>query len=471
MIMQKLTSPKHTRFPHSLFGRLVLVLLVGLLVAQSLGAYILLRDRAASLYEAGGWYTTQRFVGIVELMDSLPSTQRRLIVQSLNSPTLRVFLVQEPSLGEIRADIQSAHTGHMMALLTRQLGSRPVNVSIVAAEELPPMPGMMGMRHDHDKSVHRQMMGFEATVYKMEAQLSDGTWVGMLQGLPEDHFLIPGKLISTLLVLLLSVVGLSLWAVRWVTRPLASLGQAAEALGRDINRPPLNEDQGAKEVQHAAKAFNTMQKRITNYVRERERFFAAISHDLKTPITRLRLRAELLEDESTRENILHDINDMEIMTAATLEFLRGEQQHETPQAMDIMALLETLQDDRQAMGQNVEVSGESKPYAAQPMALRRCLENLMDNAIKYGDWAKVSVTDTEQQLTIRIIDHGPGIAEQQLNEVFKPFHRLESSRSRETGGVGLGLTIARGIAQAHGGDLTLRNHSEGGLEATLVLPR
>ena len=249
------------------------------------------------------------------------------------------------------------------------------------------------------------------------------------------------------------------------------LGEAADALGRDITRPPLNENKGPREVRRAAQAFNTMQTRITNYIQDRERFLAAVSHDLKTPITRLRLRAELLDDGPVRDKILHDLNDMETMTVATLNFIRGEQQHEESKPVDIMALLETLQDDRQSMGQKVSINGSASPYPAQPMALRRCLENLIDNAIKYGEQADVQLNDTQQQLLIRIIDHGPGIPEQQLDEVFKPFHRLEASRNRETGGAGLGLSIARTIARAHGGDLTLHNHNKGGLEAVLSLPR
>ena len=456
--------------PRTLFGRLVLVLLVGLLIAQLLGAYILLRDRATSLYEAGGWHIAQRFASVVELMDTLPATQRQLIVKSLNTPTLRVFLDNEPRLTDSSTD---AHAARMRALLSRQLNQRPVNVVILDSEQLPPvsMPGMAGMRHMHNMPGHQMMMGFGPEAFHIEVQLSDGAWVGMVQGLPEDHFLIPGKLFSALIVLLLSVVALSLWAVRRVTRPLAALGEAAEALGRDINRAPLNQKEGPREVQHAAQAFNTMQKRIANYIQDRERFLAAVSHDLKTPITRLRLRAELLDDKSVRDKILHDLNDMETMTAATLEFIRGEQQHEESKPVDIMALLESLQDDRQSMGQRVSVKGNATSYRAQPIAFRRCLENLIDNAIKYGKDTDVMVEETEQQLTIRITDHGPGIPEQQLDEVFEPFHRLEQSRNRETGGVGLGLSIARTIARAHGGDLTLHNHIEGGLEAILVLPR
>ena len=461
-----------TRFwwPKSLFGRMVLVLLAGLLTAQLLGAYILLRDRAASLYQASGWHIAQRFASAVEVIDTLAPAQRLLIINSLNTPTLRIFLDSEPRLTKSSTD---AHTLQMRALLSRQLGQRPVNIEMIASEQIPPvaMPDMAGMGHRHNMPAHLRMMGLDLAAYHIEVQLSDGSWLNMYQGLPEDHFFIPGKLLSALAILLLSVVGLSLWAVRRVTRPLAELGNAAEALGRDIKRPPLNLQAGPKEVQRAAQAFNTMQTRINNYIQDRERFLAAVSHDLKTPITRMRLRAELLEDESARDKIINDLTDMETMTTATLDFIRGEHQHEQSRPLDIMALLESLQDDRSAMGQKISISGHAQPFSAQPMAMRRCLENVIDNAIKYGNEAIVLVEDTENQLSIRIADHGPGIPAQQLDEVFEPFHRLEPSRSRKTGGVGLGLSIARTIARAHGGELSLRNHPSGGLEVILVLPR
>jgi signal transduction histidine kinase len=456
--------------PRTLFGRLVLVLLAGLLLAQLLSAYILLRDRATTLYEASGWYIAQRFVSIVELLDTLPATQRQLILNSLNTSTLRIALERVPRLSKSSTD---PHATHLSALLSRQLDQRPVNVAIVDWGDAPPigMPGMQAMHHMRHGPAHRMMMASGPAAFQIEVQLSDGAWVSMVQELPQDQFLVQGKLLTALAILLLSVVGLSLWAVRRVTRPLAALGEAAEALGRDISRAPLNQNEGPKEVQRAAQAFNTMQTRIANYIQDRERFLAAVSHDLKTPITRLRLRAELLDDESMRDKILHDLNDMETMTAATLDFIRGEQQREESKLVDIMALLESLQEDRQAMGQKVSLSGTAKPYVAQPISLRRSLENLIDNAIKYGAQADVMIEDTEQQLVIRITDQGPGIPEQQLHEVFKPFHRLEQSRNRETGGAGLGLSIARTIVRAHGGEITLRNPPEGGLEATLVLPR
>jgi signal transduction histidine kinase len=228
---------------------------------------------------------------------------------------------------------------------------------------------------------------------------------------------------------------------------------------------------GPIEVARAARAFNTMQSQLAEFLRSRTNLLAAMSHDLKTPITRLRLRSELLEDPTLRERYSQDLAELESMVSSTLDFLRGIHDEEPPTAFDVMALLESLQADLEETGAEVTLEGHTdRPFAGQRRALRRCLSNLLDNAIKYGGRANVIVLDDATTLTIRIEDRGPGIAAGELEKVFEPFYRIESSRSRETGGTGLGLAIARQIARAHGGDVTLANRPHGGLEARLVLP-
>jgi signal transduction histidine kinase len=215
-----------------------------------------------------------------------------------------------------------------------------------------------------------------------------------------------------------------------------------------------------------------MQSRLTAYLRERTALLAAMSHDLKTPITRLRLRTELLADAGLREKFARDLEEMEALVKATLDFLRGFESGETPKPVDMMALLESLQADLSEMGGQVRLEGQSvNPYYGKPAALKRCLANLLDNAIKYGIAATVKVDDDDRRLEIRIRDEGPGIPASDLDRVFEPYYRVDASRSRDTGGTGLGLAIARSIAVAHGGELTLENRREGGLEARLTLPR
>ncbi|TSA12742.1 MAG: glycosyltransferase, partial [Betaproteobacteria bacterium] len=229
---------------------------------------------------------------------------------------------------------------------------------------------------------------------------------------------------------------------------------------------------GPSEAERAARAFNTMQRRLSRFIADRTRIFTAMSHDLKTPITRLRLRAELLEDEALRGKIVKDLEEMESMVTQTLDFMRDANTQEALQRVDAMALLESLQTDYQDTGSSVEIEGSvALPCRGRPLALRRCLTNLVDNAIRYGGRATIKVEDAADRLTIRVLDDGPGIPAQELDQAFEPFFRGEASRSRDTGGTGLGLGIARNIARAHGGDLVLRNRAEGGLEAMLTLPR
>jgi signal transduction histidine kinase len=307
----------------------------------------------------------------------------------------------------------------------------------------------------------------------VQAPLQDGTLVTFDSRQPLESVSWPYRLLLSLGILLVAVIAVTLVAVRWVTRPLKSLAEAADQLGADIERPPLPEE-GPLEVSRAARAFNTMQRRLVAFIRDRTRVLAAMSHDLKTPITRLRLRAELLDNPELRAKFEKDLAEMESMVSATLDFMRGVESREPRQPVDVMALLESLQADSAEMNRRVTIEGAAgEPYRGLAQALKRCLANLIDNAVRYGKSAKVMVEDLPTMLTIRVRDEGPGIPEGELERVFEPFQRLEGSRSRDTGGTGLGLGIARNIARAHGGDIVLRNVSAppGGLGAVLTLPR
>jgi signal transduction histidine kinase len=262
----------------------------------------------------------------------------------------------------------------------------------------------------------------------------------------------------------------SLVVMRWVTSALR-LATAAEKLGEDINRAPLAET-GPTEVRRAAKAFNTMQSRLARFINDRTRILAAISHDLKTPLTRLRLRTEEIEDSELAAKFTQDVDEMESMVTQTLDFMRDATTTEPAQPLNVMALLESLQHDYNDAGQGFEIrGGVTRPVSGRPRALRRCLSNLLDNAIRYGRQPSIEVEERARELAIRVLDEGPGMPEAELERAFEPFVRGESSRSRETGGTGLGLGIARNIARAHGGELVLRNRAGGVLEAILSLPR
>jgi signal transduction histidine kinase len=469
--------------PRSLFARMVLVLMGGLVFAQLLSFGIYWRDRGEFALRAMGMRSVQRIADIVKLLDSMPPAERVRIVSVLNSPPLRISL-DVPPITPAGSDGERAERAEQFAAgLRRVLGDdRAVVVQVADAPPWGPAvpgmkggpgmmmggPGMMGGKGMFGPGPYYG--GFPGIAFVVQTRLSDGALVTFDSRLPAEATGWPYRLLVSLTVLLVAVIALTLIAVRWVTRPLKTLAQAAERLGEDINRPPLDES-GPLEVGRAARAFNTMQQRLAKFIRDRTRILAAMSHDLKTPITRLRLRSELLDDPVLRAKFAKDLEEMESLVATTLDFMRGLDNHET-QPLDVMALLESLQEDAREVGSEVRIEGSAQaPIPANPQTLRRCLGNLIDNAIKYGKSATLSVEDTAEHLLIRVRDQGPGIPEAELERVFEPFHRLEASRSRDTGGTGLGLSIARNIARAHGGELTLRNLAAGGLEATLALPR
>lgn len=312
-------------------------------------------------------------------------------------------------------------------------------------------------------------------VMVVQMQLEKDTWLYIATLLPVPGFLQKGSWLDAdklvfLALMLIVVIAMSLVGIRWMTRPLAEIARAAEDFGRDIDHPPLLE-QGPSEVIATARAFNHMQERIRRYLAERERLFSAISHDLKTPITRLRLRAELLDDDLQRERFSKDLEELDLMVKGALQYVKDTDIHENTETVHVPDLLDSLLTDLQQQGREVRLLGDFEPLQAKPLALKRCLTNLIDNALFYGGSADISMCSTDLQWLVQVRDRGPGIPEEQIDLVFEPYVRLEPSRNRHTGGSGLGLGIARSLARAHGGDLMLRNHREGGLEVTLILPR
>ncbi len=270
----------------------------------------------------------------------------------------------------------------------------------------------------------------------------------------------------------LMATALTAWiAARWLSLPIKRMAQAASELGENLDSPPLDATRGPSEVRQASIVFNQMQARLQQQIAERNRFLAAVSHDLRTPLTRLKLRAEKVGIQDLKSDIHGDIDEMTAMIDATLGYLRGDGQLEVACLLDISALVHSMAEDAEDRKDTVTVTGIVQPILAQPLALRRCLNNLIENAIRYGNCAYITLNDAGDKLIISIHDTGQGIPDDQLEAVFAPFYRIEASRSRHTGGVGLGLSIARDIAQKHGGGLTLRNAPEGGLVAALELPK
>ncbi|MFB9867209.1 ATP-binding protein [Vreelandella sulfidaeris] len=417
---------------------------------------------------------------------SLPVDYRHIVLDQLRNMGGTRFFV---SVNERRLSVEDIGSGpekdvvvnNVRSVLTQQLNiddvivefSRPEDLRVFNNEvllyDLPPRWGQHSLL----------MEPLSPPILVVQLELAPNTWlyVATLLGVPDIfsgyRWLSEERLLVGFLVLL-SVLALSLLGITSVTRPLARLSRAANQLGDDLDMPPLRES-GPKEVAATAAAFNRMQRRIREQIEERERLFSAISHDLKTPLTRMRLRAEMLDDDYQRERFCASLDELDSLVKGALASVKGLDLHEEPEPIDLLALLEELAEALRLQGGSVQieqsVSHPVAPLIAKPLALKRCLANLLENAIFYGHRAEVQLLDQRDVVILRIRDYGPGIAEDQLGRVFSPFVRLEPSRSRYTGGSGLGLGIARHIARAHGGDIVLSNHAVKGLIVTLTLPR
>ncbi len=459
--------------PRSLSSRLVILFVGGLILAQVVSLSILLQDRGEFLARASGMQSVMRVIDIAQLLDSSDGAERERIIRVLRSPQLRIGLHATAPQTTTNAVDPSPQETVFLSMLRHKLGrDREIWVTIRARspENLRAAPAMEhGVRRARPEGRSVSPLGPSALV--AHVKLLDGVWLSVDSTLEPQAVSWPYRALLSALVLLLAVIGLAWYGVRWVTRPLKTFAQAAEKLGENIDRAPLPE-KGLTEVVSAARALNEMQARLSKYLSDRTRILTAMSHDLKTPITRMRLRAELLEHEVTQAKFKQDLAELESMVSGTLDYMRGVQDGEPLAAIDINFLLKSLQSDSLELGHVAQIVGQAgDDFVCRPQSLKRCLANLIENAVKYGQVAHVQVIDSETMLQIVIEDEGPGVPAAELGMLFEPFYRVEASRSRDTGGTGLGLSIARSIAVLHGGTLQADNTEHRGLRLTLNLPR
>ncbi len=299
-------------------------------------------------------------------------------------------------------------------------------------------------------------------------QRPDGQWL-VLE--PTRPLISPWQM-RTLIWFALSALLLAplAWLIaRRLARPIHTFAEAAERLGRDPNAPPLDEVRGPAEVRAAAAAFNDMQDKLRRYVEERTAMVAAIAHDLRTPLTRMRFRIENAQPE-IRDKVAADIEQMDGMVSQALTFVRGDTARGVRVKLDLGALLQSVTDDLAEMGAEASFDGGQLVIEGDPIGLRRVVTNLVENAVKFGQKARVSLLRDGDSVLVRVEDDGPGLADSEIERVFEPFYRVDPSRAPATGGFGLGLSVARSIARAHGGEVTLANREAGGLIATVRLP-
>jgi signal transduction histidine kinase len=426
-------------WPRTLGARLFLILLTGLIIAHALSFSVLFLERYMTA-KTVMLHTLEKDVATsIAILDRLPAKERADWVDQLGRGTYRFVL--GPGLAGIPD--MSERGAEIAAKIREAVGQRfPITVESIPGD---------GKR------------------LQAHVTLSDGSPLTI----DVNPALMP--LAQWLPYVLITQLGLLIfccwYAVRLAIRPLVDLADAADALDPNKKAPRLNET-GPREVAHAATAFNKMRDRIADYLEERVQILAAISHDLQTPITRMKLRAELAEEGADKEKLQHDLAEIEQLVREGIAYARSA--HGTAEKfsrMDVDSFLQSLVYDYQDVGSAVTLAGEANAQiVSKPHALRRILGNLIDNALKFGGTAAVSLeTRSDKSLLITVTDNGPGIPEDELEAVLQPFYRLERSRNRDTGGTGLGLAIAHQLALALGGSLTLSNHANGGLVATIFL--
>lgn len=456
-------------WPRSLSGQMILLVLVGLLVAQLISYLIYRSQQQDTLRSLRNEFVAARISGVDRLLAETQRPLHQRIVRTASTPSLRFSINPRPIFHAQSANnVEAAELRQRLAnLLNRNIGDIRINLEVT--EDF--------RRHDdHDSRRHRErrqrpirrLKGVKTLAVAI--RLSPGHWLNVVgTGRPAESFWRWSTLLSLIsAALILSI--LMVLAVRRITKPLAALTGAAESFGRGETIATLKET-GPGDVRDTIAAFNQMRERLERFVRDRTLMLAAISHDLRTPIAALRVRAELIEDDETRQRILNTLEEMQQMTEAVLSFVREESAQEDTRLVDIAALIDSLCDDLIDTGAEVSFQTSGKtPYRCRPLSLKRALQNLIKNAVTYGQRAEVQLSRDDDSLIINIDDEGPGISEQDKERIFEPFVRLEDSRNRETGGVGLGLSIARSIVRSHGGDISLNNRTERGLRVTVSLP-
>jgi signal transduction histidine kinase len=518
-------------WPQSLFGRLIAALVICVVIAQAASLYIVARHLEGFVVDSSVREWSRRITEVTQLLEQLPLEQRGPTVARLKEQASEFGPHHGPRNFGLRARVWRG-----APYLLPPVGANPAPTDgspargAAPGSELPsagpenPPPRRGARRRLRSVHVHSWPHVFielpftsdleEVLAQQLQTDLGSGYAVTVQTASAPDADVIPipspffalqaghptesydvdvrlpdrssliyrvtrsaplaplptGLMVNMILLVILLVIALYI-AARGITRPLSRLASAVDNIGRGVRQPNL-EEEGARELRRAARAFNTMQDRLRRYLDSRTSVLAAMSHDLKTPLTRLRLQVETqIEDPALQARFGKELDEMESMVRGALALFRGLNDDEALEPIDVNELLDTIRSEFVEMGKQVTVEGRAiGPLPGKPQALKRCITNVVGNAVNFGTRARIFVRDGAQ-LEVSVCDEGPGIPEGELERVFEPFYRLESSRSRDTGGTGLGLSIARNLAQAHGGSLTLGNRPEGGLEARLTLPR
>ncbi|GHB47935.1 two-component sensor histidine kinase [Pseudovibrio japonicus] len=451
---------------NTLIVQLTLLVIAALVTAQMISLWLFVDERSLAIRAALGFEAAGRAANVARLLENAPADARPAILEAADSPLVRFKLSRNPS-----ATVDDYSDGGVIEMRVRRLlgdsNHRDIRVEVNQVEgKILPLPHLSGEMAE----MHMAMMKGELSAVEMNLSiaLSDGQWLNVETRFERPPLQWPFYSTLTFALSAALILIVVFWfLLRRLTGPLRRLASASDSLGRgeEVSELPMA---GPLEVRSLIKAFNQMQERLTRFVADRTRLLAALGHDLKSPLTAMRVRAEMVDDDETRTSLIDCVEEMQSMVEATLTFSRGLIGSEGTELVEIGEFLASLQKD---ILEPFHIKpGPEVLIRIRPMAFRRALRNLIENALRYGGDATVTYETEKQSLVITIEDHGPGIPQEQLEQVFEPFFRLEESRSLETGGHGLGLSISRTIVRAHGGDVVLANRNNKGLMAQIKIP-
>ncbi|MBF0440153.1 MAG: HAMP domain-containing protein [Magnetococcales bacterium] len=458
----------------SLAGRTIFILLIGLTFSHILSILVFTSEKLEGSVLTSKQQVLERMAAVVRLLLETPTSLHQSMVLAMNHNTLRFEVWHQPYAKEIWPTTDNDEDlRHQLETL---IASNQVQVKAVAT-------GEPNWNHTHG-TIHRLLFAIEVAIIRLMHEtvldqelralvaLPNGQSVFLTTRPADNHVPLFRHATISVIIMTGAIFLFSLLIARHLTRPFARIVRAADAFGLDVYAAPLPET-GADEIVTMARAFNRMNRRIREFVEERLRMIAAISHDLRTPLTQMKLMAEFVDNESTRERMIFILDEMEAMLASTLALAQDATFVEPKQRVNLSGLLSSICADLNDTGllTTFDENQKKEPYLCRPLAMKRALTNLIHNAVKFGGCAHVSLLRMDSSwLVIVILDQGAGIPESEWENVFKPFLRLEPSRSTETGGVGLGLSIAASVIRDHGGMIRFSHPPDGGFAARVELP-
>jgi signal transduction histidine kinase len=470
--------------PQTLLGRLSAALVAAVLLSQIVGNLIWSAQNNAEA-EAETASAAQSIahsaLSAMRFFLSLPPSYHQIIIQQFREMGGTRFFA---TINDAPVDITAIEQQPLAKLAVRQVSAtlataipsaRSVRVAFAWPGQLKVSDAGAAITDLPDSWVQHIVLSHAkpAPILVIQAELAPQRWLYLATLMPNPYFLDDGKLFTSERLLLqgmtlMFVLAVALFAVRWSTDPLAKLSNAAEAFGRGEPMPQLPQS-GSREFISTARAFSAMHERMQRYIEERERLFVGISHDLRTPIMRLKLRVELLDDDDVRVDFHEDLDELDMMLKAALQHVQDSNIHENMTTIRLDALLTRMVRDARLAGHVVSYGGTLLSVMGKPLALKRSIGNLLDNALLYGSRVEIEVRESDGEVSVEIRDHGPGVPAEAMETLFDPSVRLDHGRRRNSAGMGLGLGIARGLVQSMDGKLVLLNHPQGGLAATIVL--